>query len=167
MMRQVVMINWRYIGDALPAFVTLMFMPFSYSVAYGLIAGLLTYVVINTLTFLTTKLSCGRIVPEDEDHREYWTWKPSGTLPWFIRAVHDPHGFFTASKHSDERRPSGGSAGHGSQGSSNFEAKGMAASSKEEKGLEAVVVEQEVAKPQQAYSQPEYAHEKYVQRGYR
>jgi adenine/guanine/hypoxanthine permease len=38
MMRQIVFVNWRYIGDAVPAFVTLMFMPFSYSVAYGLIA---------------------------------------------------------------------------------------------------------------------------------
>lgn len=38
MMRQVTLINWRYIGDAIPAFVTLLFMPFSYSVAYGLIA---------------------------------------------------------------------------------------------------------------------------------
>jgi adenine/guanine/hypoxanthine permease len=38
MMRQVVSINWTYIGDAVPAFVTLMFIPFSYSIAYGLIA---------------------------------------------------------------------------------------------------------------------------------
>jgi adenine/guanine/hypoxanthine permease len=38
MMRQVVSINWMYIGDAVPAFVTLMFIPFSYSIAYGLIA---------------------------------------------------------------------------------------------------------------------------------
>lgn len=38
MIRQVVSINWGYIGDAIPAFVTLSFIPFSYSVAYGLIA---------------------------------------------------------------------------------------------------------------------------------
>lgn len=38
MMRQVVLVNWRYINDAIPAFVTIMVMPFSYSVAYGLIA---------------------------------------------------------------------------------------------------------------------------------
>jgi AGZA family xanthine/uracil permease-like MFS transporter len=38
MMRQVVAINWKYIGDAVPAFVTMIFMPFSYSIAYGLIA---------------------------------------------------------------------------------------------------------------------------------
>jgi AGZA family xanthine/uracil permease-like MFS transporter len=38
MIRQVVSINWAYIGDAVPSFVTMTFMPFSYSVAYGLIA---------------------------------------------------------------------------------------------------------------------------------
>lgn len=38
MIRQVTAINWKYIGDALPAFVTLAFMPLSYSIAYGLIA---------------------------------------------------------------------------------------------------------------------------------
>lgn len=38
MIRQVININWQYIGDAVPSFVTLAFMPFSYSVAYGLIA---------------------------------------------------------------------------------------------------------------------------------
>ncbi|RYP25783.1 hypothetical protein DL767_008289 [Monosporascus sp. MG133] len=38
MIRQVCNINWQYIGDAVPSFVTLAFMPFSYSVAYGLIA---------------------------------------------------------------------------------------------------------------------------------
>lgn len=38
MMRGVIAINWKYPGDAIPAFITLMFMPFSYSIAYGLIA---------------------------------------------------------------------------------------------------------------------------------
>jgi AGZA family xanthine/uracil permease-like MFS transporter len=38
MIRQVTRINWNYIGDAVPSFVTLTFIPFSYSVAYGLIA---------------------------------------------------------------------------------------------------------------------------------
>jgi AGZA family xanthine/uracil permease-like MFS transporter len=38
MMRQVGLINWKYLGDALPAFVTIAFMPLTYSVAYGLIA---------------------------------------------------------------------------------------------------------------------------------
>ena len=38
MMRQITAINWVYIGDAVPAFVTVVFIPFSYSIAYGLLA---------------------------------------------------------------------------------------------------------------------------------
>lgn len=38
MLKGVLTINWNYVGDAVPAFITLMFMPFSYSIAYGLIA---------------------------------------------------------------------------------------------------------------------------------
>ena len=38
MMRQIIWINWNYVGDAIPAFVTLVSMPFTYSIAYGLIA---------------------------------------------------------------------------------------------------------------------------------
>jgi AGZA family xanthine/uracil permease-like MFS transporter len=105
MMRQVVNINWRYIGDAVPAFVTVMFIPFGYSAAYGLIAGLMTYTALNGLIYLTKIVSRGYIVPDDEDHREYWTSefslqctsplkfgtkmtavKPMGKVPWFISA---------------------------------------------------------------------------------
>lgn len=75
MMRQIVSINWRYIGDAVPAFVTVMFIPFGYSAAYGLIAGLLVYTALNGMIALTKLVSGGYIVPDDEDHREYWTGK--------------------------------------------------------------------------------------------
>ncbi|KAH8629041.1 hypothetical protein IG631_16298 [Alternaria alternata] len=73
MMRQISSINWRYIGDAIPAFVTVMFIPFGYSAAYGLIAGLMVYTALNGMIYLTKIISGGYIVPEDEDHREYWT----------------------------------------------------------------------------------------------
>ncbi|KAJ4296514.1 hypothetical protein N0V90_006559 [Kalmusia sp. IMI 367209] len=103
MMRQVVMINWRYIGDAVPAFVTVMFVPFGYSAAYGLIAGIMVYAVLNGLIYITKLISRGHVVPDDEDHREYWTSeyhssviasaeltarlvRPHGKLPWFITA---------------------------------------------------------------------------------
>ncbi|KAF3390891.1 hypothetical protein DPV78_011003 [Talaromyces pinophilus] len=36
-------INWRYHGDAIPAFLTIAIMPFTYSIAYGLIAGILIF----------------------------------------------------------------------------------------------------------------------------
>lgn len=38
MIRQISAVNWRYVGDAIPSFVVMAFIPFSYSVAYGLIA---------------------------------------------------------------------------------------------------------------------------------
>ncbi|ORX94260.1 permease family-domain-containing protein [Clohesyomyces aquaticus] len=97
MMRQIVNINWRYIGDAVPAFVTVMFIPFGYSAAYGLIAGLLTYTALNGGVWLTKLVTRGYIVPDDIDEQEYWTYKPQGRLPWFITvpkvvAEHFGHG---------------------------------------------------------------------------
>lgn len=89
MMRQVTAVNWAYIGDALPAFVTIVAMPFTYSVAYGLIAGLFCYTTLNGLIYITKKLSGGLIQPPDADASEYWTYKPSGSNPpWFIRVAH-------------------------------------------------------------------------------
>lgn len=38
MIRTITVINWKYIGDTLPSLVVMTFIPFSYSVAYGLIA---------------------------------------------------------------------------------------------------------------------------------
>lgn len=104
MMRQVGLINWRYIGDAVPAFVTLLFMPFSYSVAYGLIAGIMTYVALNSLLYLTKLLTRGHVVPADEDYREYWTVKPGGTIPWFMRMFADPRGFFKSEQDDESKR---------------------------------------------------------------
>ena len=88
MMRQVTAVNWSFIGDALPAFVTIAVMPFTYSVSYGLIAGLFTYAVLNGLFYLTKKVSSGRLEVPDADSAEYWTLNPKGgTPPWFIRAA--------------------------------------------------------------------------------
>jgi AGZA family xanthine/uracil permease-like MFS transporter len=52
-----------------------MFIPFGYSAAYGLIAGLMVYTALNGMIWLTKFISGGYIVPDDEDHREYWTSK--------------------------------------------------------------------------------------------
>jgi AGZA family xanthine/uracil permease-like MFS transporter len=91
MMRQVTFVNWSYIGDAVPAFVTIVCMPFTYSVAYGLIAGLFSYTILNGMIYITRVLStlCGRTIqPPDADAAEYWTYKPGGShLPWFVRAA--------------------------------------------------------------------------------
>ncbi|KAF7830882.1 adenine/guanine permease AZG1 [Senna tora] len=47
MMRSVVEIEWEDMREAIPAFVTLILMPLTYSIAYGLIGGIGTYVVLN------------------------------------------------------------------------------------------------------------------------
>ncbi|KAB2576381.1 putative xanthine/uracil permease [Lasiodiplodia theobromae] len=100
MVRQVVAINWRYIGDAVPAFVTIIFVPMSYSTAYGMIAGILTYVAINVPIALTRIISRGRITPADEDAREYWNYKPTGSSPWFVNTI--SNAFVRFGHHGDE-----------------------------------------------------------------
>ncbi|KAH7130648.1 permease family-domain-containing protein [Dendryphion nanum] len=115
MMRQIINVNWKYIGDAVPAFVTVMFIPFGYSAAYGLIAGLLTYATLNGLIYMTKILSRGLIVPDDEDNREYWTAKPQGKLPWFItasQAVASRFGYERNSKHENASIRSSSSQKH-------------------------------------------------------
>ncbi|KAK9456227.1 permease family-domain-containing protein [Dipodascopsis uninucleata] len=75
MMSSVAEINWTYMGDALPAFVTIAVMPFTYSIAYGLIAGIITYIILNSFTWALEKISRGRIVPDKYDRRDGWSWK--------------------------------------------------------------------------------------------
>ncbi|KAF7559854.1 hypothetical protein G7046_g4299 [Stylonectria norvegica] len=92
MIRQITQINWRYIGDVLPSFVVMTFIPFSYSVAYGLIAGVFVYAVLNGLIGLVVFLSGGYLEPREYDLKEYWTWKGSGRAPWFVRAIRHRQG---------------------------------------------------------------------------
>lgn len=47
MMRSVVEIEWDDMRQAIPAFVTLILMPMTYSIAYGLIGGIGTYIVLH------------------------------------------------------------------------------------------------------------------------
>ncbi len=47
MMRSVVEIEWDNMNQAIPAFVTMILMPLTYSIAYGLIGGIGTYIVLN------------------------------------------------------------------------------------------------------------------------
>ncbi|KAF3047611.1 hypothetical protein E8E12_010832 [Didymella heteroderae] len=89
MMRGMTAINWNYPGDSIPAFVTLMFMPFSYSIAYGLVAGIMCYAIINTFTWALGAVSRGRLLPPDYDDKEYWSFRADSARnqPWFIRAI--------------------------------------------------------------------------------
>jgi len=47
MMKSVVEINWEDLQEAIPAFVTIILMPLTYSIAYGLIGGITTYIALH------------------------------------------------------------------------------------------------------------------------
>lgn len=91
-------INWRYLGDSIPAFVTIALMPFSYSIADGLIAGVCTYIILNTTVWILEKISGGRIVPHNKHLKEAWTYKiPGGVLPpWVSRMAKGKRDFWNA-----------------------------------------------------------------------
>lgn len=80
-------VNWKYLGDAVPAFLTIVLMPFTYSIAYGVIGGLMAYISINGTIWAIEKISRGRLRPSTLDDKEYWTYKvPGGLLPpWLVR----------------------------------------------------------------------------------
>lgn len=87
MVSSVTEINWKYMGDAVPAFLTIALMPFTYSIADGLIAGVCTYILINTSVWAIKKVTGGRIVPANYEDRDIWTWRiPGGFFPpWMVR----------------------------------------------------------------------------------
>ncbi|CAP60849.1 uncharacterized protein PODANS_1_21180 [Podospora anserina S mat+] len=87
MVQAVVDINWKYIGDAVPAFICIAIMPFTYSIADGLIAGICLYILINSLVWIIAKASGGRIVPPNFEEKEPWSWSQTGGVipPWMKR----------------------------------------------------------------------------------
>ncbi|OOF93918.1 hypothetical protein ASPCADRAFT_508397 [Aspergillus carbonarius ITEM 5010] len=89
-------INWRYYGDAIPAFLTIAIMPFTYSIAYGLIAGILSYITLNGIVWLIEKATAGRVVPPNKNEKEPWTWRiPGGFFPpWLRRAARGKKDFW-------------------------------------------------------------------------
>ncbi|EPE05338.1 purine transporter [Ophiostoma piceae UAMH 11346] len=89
MMKSVTEVNWAYMGDAIPAFLCIVIMPFTYSIANGLIAGVCSYILINTLIWVIEKASGGRIVPMDKDKKDPWTYRiPGGFFPhWLVRLL--------------------------------------------------------------------------------
>ena len=87
MMQAVTEINWAYMGDAIPAFITIAAMPFTYSIANGLIGGICLYAVLNTSVWLIEKLSGGRLVPPNKAEKDPGTWRVRGGIlpPWMVR----------------------------------------------------------------------------------
>ncbi|KAJ7072506.1 permease family-domain-containing protein [Mycena amicta] len=87
MIRNVRDINWDYVGDAVPSFITLLIIPLSYNIAYGLIAGVLTYLCLNGTTRIITFVSGGRVVPPNIEYSEEWSVPPGGLVPIWIRKI--------------------------------------------------------------------------------
>ncbi|CEL63478.1 Putative xanthine/uracil permease C887,17 OS=Schizosaccharomyces pombe (strain 972 / ATCC 24843) GN=SPBC887.17 PE=3 SV=1 [Rhizoctonia solani AG-1 IB] len=88
MIKNVVDINWHYVGDAVPAFLTLIIIPFTYNIAYGLITGIITYVLLNTLPWAIRRLTGRRISPPGyEDEREPWSIPEDGLFPLWMRKL--------------------------------------------------------------------------------
>ncbi|OCT49167.1 putative xanthine/uracil permease [Cladophialophora carrionii] len=105
-------INWRYIGDAVPAFLTIAIMPFTYSIAYGLIAGIISYIVLNTVVWIVEKISGNRIRPADKEYKDPWTYKIEGGLlpPWLVRAAKGKKDFwkpYEDLEHNSDSHPAG------------------------------------------------------------
>ncbi|KAI9193653.1 permease [Polychytrium aggregatum] len=77
-------INWDYLPDAIPAFLTMALMPLTYSIAYGLIAGIGAYIAIHGTIYLVELVSGGRIKPTDKDMKEMWGTENSSDMlpPW-------------------------------------------------------------------------------------
>lgn len=85
MIRNVVAINWDYIGDAVPAFLTIIIIPFTYNIAYGVIVGIISYVLINGIPFILRKISGDRIMPPNYDASEPWVVPPGGIVPFWLQ----------------------------------------------------------------------------------
>ncbi|KZV60374.1 hypothetical protein PENSPDRAFT_659606 [Peniophora sp. CONT] len=88
MIRNVREINWDYIGDAVPAFLTIVMIPLTYNIAYGVIAGIGSYLVINGVPWLIKVITGGRIVPPTYGQAEPWVVPPGGFVPMWMQVIH-------------------------------------------------------------------------------
>ena len=57
MMSPIKDIDWNDYSESIPAFITFALMPFAYSIAHGILLGIITYVVINACTGKVKKIS--------------------------------------------------------------------------------------------------------------
>lgn len=102
MIKSVTEINWKYMGDAIPAFLCIVLMPFTYSIANGLIGGVCSYIVINVIVWIIEKVSGGRLRPIDKEHKEPWTYRlPGGFFPpWLVRLSQGKKNFWHSEPHA-------------------------------------------------------------------
>ena len=107
-LKSVLEINWHYIGDGVPAFLTLIIIPLTYksvfsalfvirhscsdssdsfSIAYGVIAGIISYILLNGIPLAIRRATGGRLVPADYDRSEAWVIPPGGILPPWVAKI--------------------------------------------------------------------------------
>lgn len=84
----------------------------SYSIAYGLIAGIVTYTILNSFVRVVEAVSGGRIVPPAKELKEPWTWRVvGGVLPgWLVRLFGGKKDFWRPHEHIESGQPA--AAGH-------------------------------------------------------
>ncbi|KIP04430.1 hypothetical protein PHLGIDRAFT_129527 [Phlebiopsis gigantea 11061_1 CR5-6] len=87
MIRNVRDINWDYVGDSVPAFLTLIIIPLTYNIAYGVIAGIISFILINGVAWLLRKITNDRLVPPNFDAAEPWVIPPGSIVPTWMRWV--------------------------------------------------------------------------------
>uniref|UniRef100_A0A8H7XMK2 Xanthine/uracil permease n=1 Tax=Psilocybe cubensis TaxID=181762 RepID=A0A8H7XMK2_PSICU len=87
MIRNVLEINWHYLGDSVPAFLTLLIIPLTLNIAYGVIAGIISFMLLNGFALAVTKLSKGSITPHEYDLSEKWVIPPGGIFPPWLYKV--------------------------------------------------------------------------------
>ncbi|KAK2462181.1 hypothetical protein APHAL10511_005813 [Amanita phalloides] len=88
MIRNVLDINWNYIGDSVPAFLVIIIIPLTYNIAYGVVAGILSYALLNGIPFLLMKATGGRIMPPDYKSAETRVIPPGSVLPgWILKLL--------------------------------------------------------------------------------
>ncbi|KAK0205332.1 permease family-domain-containing protein [Desarmillaria ectypa] len=86
MIRNVREINWDYIGDSVPAFLTIIIIPLSYNIAYGVITGIISYLILNGVPWAIRKLTNDYIVPPNLENSEEWTIPPGSMIPpWILQ----------------------------------------------------------------------------------
>ncbi|THH26333.1 hypothetical protein EUX98_g7854 [Antrodiella citrinella] len=130
MIRNVKEVNWTYPGDAVPAFLTLIIIPLTYNIAYGVIAGILSYILLNGTAWALRKVSGGRITPPDYGDAEPWVIPPGSIVPTWMRVVANVATGKHAREHdvqleNREKSPSvgaGSSHGHGKEEPEGFTA---------------------------------------------
>ncbi|KAF7291523.1 Purine transporter [Mycena kentingensis (nom. inval.)] len=86
MIRNVRDVNWDYVGDAVPAFVTLITIPLTYNIAYGVIAGAGLYTLLNGIPWFLMKITGGRLAPPNMHLREEWVI-PDHMTPYWLRKI--------------------------------------------------------------------------------